>query len=137
MATSRTAAEFKVDLDRAYLEEVQAPFMLILKKFSMEALSRVVMMSPVDTGRFRGNWSVAIGEPTRGPNTIDKGGEATVARGTAVIEGIPDWNKVVWVSNHLPYAEALENGHSQQAPGGMVAVTYAALATIVPTRPAE
>ena len=32
-------------------------------------------------------------------------------------------NKVQFFTNNLPYAAALENGHSGQAPGGMVGIT--------------
>ena len=31
----------------------------------------------------------------------------------------------IWISNNLPYIEALEEGHSQQAPHGMVALSLA------------
>ena len=132
MATSRTAREFKLDLENAFKEEVQAPVRLVTMKLAMEALNRVVMKSPVDIGRFRGNWNVSFGVPVAGPDLIDPSGQATIARGTAVIMGM-SVPTVVWVSNHLPYAEALENGHSQQAPAGVVAVTFAELSQIVPT----
>ena len=29
----------------------------------------------------------------------------------------------IYFTNNLPYAQALENGHSNQAPGGMVGLT--------------
>ena len=40
-------------------------------------------------------------------------------------------NKVQFFTNNLPYAAALENGHSGQAPGGMVRVTVARFQQIV------
>lgn len=131
MATSKNAREFKLDLDKAFNEEVSSMMLLVTQKLAMEALNRVVMKSPVDTGRFRGNWNVSFGTPTAGPDLVDKTGSEVITRGNAVIMGmkVP---MTVWVSNHLPYAEALENGHSQQAPAGVVAVTFEELKQIVP-----
>ena len=34
---------------------------LVVKKVAIDLLARVVMRSPVDTGRFRSNWAVTIG----------------------------------------------------------------------------
>ena len=34
---------------------------------------------------------------------------------------------VIWIQNNAPYGPALEDGHSGQAPSGMVAVTFAEL----------
>ena len=31
----------------------------------------------------------------------------------------------IWISNNLPYITALEDGHSKQAPAGMVALSLA------------
>lgn len=93
----------------------------------LEALRGVVFMSPVDKGRFRGNWQVGLGAPVSGEvESFDKSGGATFTAGAAVISGLTraGW---VWLCNNLDYAESLEKGHSQQAPGGMVALTVARL----------
>jgi len=132
MSTSNTARDFKLDLLSAFDEEIQPYLNIVVRKFALEALKRVVMKSPVDTGRFRGNWSVSFGSPIAGEDTTDKTGDTTIARGSAVIDKA-DAKQIVWLSNHLPYASALENGHSQQAPAGVVAVTYAELqAMLIP-----
>ena len=131
MATSKTARQFKLDLDKAFQDEVAAPVALIAQKLAMEALNRVVMKSPVDTGRFRGNWTVAVGKQDLSTTTeVDPTGAKTIAKGSQIILG-QNGPAVIWLSNNLPYAEALENGHSQQAPAGIVAVTYAELSSIV------
>jgi hypothetical protein len=36
----------------------------------------------------------------------------------------------IYFTNNLPYAQALENGHSNQAPGGMVGLTALMLRNI-------
>lgn len=100
------------------------------KKIAMEVLSRVVLKSPVDTGRFRGNWTVSLNTPDLSvTDGVDPSGGTTIARGSSVITGMRE-PKVVYVANNLPYAERLENGHSKQAPAGMVAVTLAELAIV-------
>lgn len=55
---------------------------------SAEAASRyVVIASPVWTGRFRGNWSVSLGEPMMTPiNVTDKEGSATIGKNISTIK---------------------------------------------------
>lgn len=94
------------------------------KKIVLEALRRIVMKTPVDTGRARGNWQVTISSPSEKvmPNTFDKGGTETIQKALTVIEAIPPYS-VVWISNNVNYITFLEEGSSQQAPSGMVALT--------------
>ena len=96
-----------------------------VRAVALDALSGVVNMSPVDTGRFRGNWGAATGTvPTDTFETTT--GSASLERGGAIIRDYPKRGfPVLTLYNNLPYAESLENGHSKQAPKGMVAVTIA------------
>ena len=122
-----TAREFEVQLNREFAEkkeELHEAVTLI----SLYALNGVVMKSPVDTGRFRGNWNVAIGAPdmTTTENVDPSGGE-TIQRGGAVIATYSSLDNFppVFLTNNLPYAVRLEDGYSKQAPGGMVGLTVA------------
>lgn len=95
-----------------------------LAKYAVDLLAGVVMMTPVDTGRARGNWTVESGGSSSTPG-IDKNGGQTIAAGAGVIDratakGIP---QTITLANNLPYIEVLENGSSRQAPHGMVVVT--------------
>lgn len=104
-------------IDKVVLETVQV--------IGMEVLRRVVMKSPVKTGRFRGNWLVELGVETEDtPETPDKAGTATIARGSSVITSMtqPFVNLVVY--NSTPYALLLEQGYSKKAPNGMVGITF-------------
>lgn len=93
------------------------------KKIVLEALKRVVLKTPVDTGRARGNWQVAIGRPAGTKlQTTDKSGSETINKGLAALAGLPDYD-VVFIDNNLEYIEFLEAGSSQQAPVGMLAIT--------------
>lgn len=82
----------------------------------------MVDMSPVDTGRFRGNWQVEIGrDPTAELPDKDKSGNPTKEKGTATVKGCPPFQPV-YIANNLPYGPTLNDGHSKQAPAGFVEI---------------
>lgn len=112
--------KFAADL-RKYAEKYKLRMEDVARAVPVELASRVILASPVDTGRFRGNWNVATNrvDATTTDDT-DKGGDKAIGRAQAVKVQLGD---DVYVTNNLPYAQALENGHSQQAPAGMVGVT--------------
>ncbi len=91
----------------------------------------MILKSPVDTGRFRGNWQVAIESVPSGTLVIDdKSGTATIAKTTAVTLGLRAGQTITLVNN-LEYARALEYGHSKQAPAGMVRLTLQEFGAVV------
>ncbi len=121
------ARQFSIDLLDEFDELVEKELVKVTKKIAIEGLSRLVMKSPVDTGRLRGNWTVSINNASDAQSSnVDPSGGPTIAAGTAVANGIT-MPQVIWLQNNLPYGPALEDGHSQQAPMGMVAVTVAEL----------
>lgn len=76
-------------------------------------------------GRFKNNWYVGLdSQPTATNDTPDASGQGSNSRGLAVLEvfRVGQVNSI-YFTNNLPYAQALENGHSNQAPGGMVGLT--------------
>ncbi|EHN8864210.1 hypothetical protein I4B32_000959 [Enterobacter hormaechei] len=76
-------------------------------------------------GRFKNNWYVGLdSQPTATNDTPDASGQGSNTRGLAVLEvfRVGQVNSI-YFTNNLPYAQALENGHSNQAPGGMVGLT--------------
>lgn len=86
------------------------------RALGINLLNGLTRVTPVDTGRARGNWFVGISSPVR---TIDNGRTAT----SAVIEGVSKINTAkaieypeIVISNNLPYIERLDDGHSTQAP---------------------
>lgn len=115
---------FSIALDKFRVKsEKQA--VLACQKIAMEAFKRVILRSPVDTGRFRANWGCSIGSPYSGTNeSFDKDGGATAAKAMQVVNG---WNPRTNISlvNNVNYSIALEYGHSKQAPSGMVRVVVA------------
>lgn len=93
-----------------------------IKKLGFDLLLRIVQKTPVDTGRARGNWRVSINSmPERPIEREDKGGHKVINEEGRKITGAEfEIGDVIYISNSLPYAEPLENGHSGQAPQGMV-----------------
>lgn len=115
--------QFQLELHRVAGKVPENRVVEFTKKVALEALARVVKRTPVDTGRARGNWQLAIGRP--GGQTFDVTSESgAMARARSAIAELPPFS-VVYLSNHLPYIERLENGYSKQSPAGMVAVTVA------------
>lgn len=82
-------------------------------------------------GRFRGSWDLALDAvPTALYRTIDPDGSVSQDRIEAAIPAQAA-GKMYYIANLTPYAMALENGHSYQAPAGMVAVTVVEWQNIV------
>ena len=74
-------------------------------------------------GRFRANWQLGVDvHPEGGIDALDKSGAKTKAKARAQIPKQAAGH-VYTITNNLPYAQALEDGHSRQAPHGMVALT--------------
>lgn len=104
---------------------------LVVRKIALDMFRRVVMKSPVDTGRFKGNWQCAIGSVPTGVLKInDKDGTATMSRVQAAVMGL-EAGQTIYLVNNLPYARPLEYGWSQQAPAGMVRTTIAEFNAVV------
>jgi hypothetical protein len=98
---------------------------VIVRKVTIDITNSLVRMSPVDTGRFRGNWMIGVGSPDVSTiEAVDKDGSTTVARITNAA-GSLQAGGVVYITNSLPYARRLEYGWSQQAPSppGIVRLT--------------
>jgi len=116
------AKQFSIDLTRwgTSLEKEQAP--QFIRKIALELLKKVTMKSPVDTGRFRANWMVGIGGADE--TTTDSTVNDAMMRGSIVLTGYKTL-KQIHISNNLPYAAALEHGHSQQAPLGVAEISVA------------
>jgi len=85
--------------------------------------SRVIKETPVDTGRLRNNWQSSIGRPIRSEKAgVDRSGAGAINEAAAVANKM-ELGNVFYFTNNLPYAARIEfQGHSQQAPQGMLRV---------------
>lgn len=109
---------------------------VVCRKIALDMTTRVIMRSPVDTGRFRGNWQTAIGVVPGGTTERkDKlprgapGGRAFAQAQRTSLQFGP--GQIIYLVNNLPYAVALEHGWSKQAPAGMVKITVQEFGPIV------
>lgn len=94
-----------------------------VRKITLDAFSSCIMISPVKSGRFRGNWQPAIGSAPSGTvELLDPTGAIVIAKVQGVTAGMEPGD-VVYMANNLPYAQRLEDGYSSQAPAGMVRLT--------------
>ena len=116
---------------KAWERKTERKMDLAVRKIALEMFRRIILKSPVLSGRFRGNWQLAIGSVPEGTLELDdKTGAATIAKGAATALGI-NAGDTIYFANNLPYARRLEEGYSQQAPNGMVALTIQEFQSIV------
>lgn len=94
----------------------------LTKDVAKEALIQVITRSPVDTGAYRGNHRVAIDHIDLMTDKSDT--SSPLAMGLGIIESGAGIGKILYISNNLEYAPALENGHSQQAPYGVYTLAF-------------
>lgn len=109
----------------AFAAKAGANAELVTRRAALGIFSNVIEKSPVDTGRFKGNWQCAISAvPAGETNTPDKSPLGDV--GTVAIvradQTMLDFKlgDVIYFVNNLNYSLSLEYGHSKQAPSGMV-----------------
>jgi len=103
-----------------FAKEVPELAVQVCNKASLELFERVVMDTPVDTGRARGNWQISIGSAVNSElNTEDKDGSQTIGKATSEI--LSDKTTApIFIQNNLPYIKKLEYGYSKKSPRGML-----------------
>jgi len=118
----KNTTQFKLDLKK-FGEQSEETFEKVFRKIALDIDSSVILGTPVDTGRARGNWFTTIGNPS---SAVDAGGSAGKAMGqlNAAVAQLK-LGDTIWMANNLPYINRLENGWSKQAPAGMVAINVA------------
>lgn len=93
------------------------------RAIALDIFSRIMVLSPVDEGRFVGNWQLDINTPALEIlERLDPGKQATLAAEASKLIAYK-LGASIHIRNNLPYAVRLEFGYSGQAPNGMVRVT--------------
>lgn len=91
----------------------------------------VVTLSPVKTGRFRGNWQLTVnGLSNASLIRYDKSGGETLKEIRDKSQTFT-YGEIAYIQNNILYGPRLEAGSSQQAPNGMVAITEDRFISIV------
>lgn len=112
---SKLANKYKNDMDKT----VRAATILMAQK--------VVLRTPVDTGRLRANWQFGVGSiNTATTESTDSSGAAVISNIASQALASPVGGKT-YLSNNLPYASRIEyEGWSKtKAPQGMVRISLA------------
>jgi len=105
------------DLGVKEYAEKQVPSMMrdFRDAVALEGLRGMVMLSPVLTGRLRGNHQVTVGTPADGEVEVeDPSGGPTIAKGAAVIASATDPFDPIWIHNGVPYAGHVNDGTENQ-----------------------
>lgn len=148
MTNESNARQWALDISRIVSEQTEKAVVQATQIVALDALRGVVLKSPVGFppswkrpapkgyvgGQFRGAWQLSVGAPGSGitgksrPGKAGSQNAATAAAADAQgeLKRLQPYQSV-YIVNGLPYAERLENGWSQQAPYGMVALTVSEL----------
>lgn len=117
---------FSVQLDQ-FSKKVGLSVETVTKRVAFDLFSRIIRRTPVDTGRARGSWTIAANIANR--RVLPPQPKGVVAPPPAIgVLSIAKGERII-ISNNLPYITALEDGHSKQAPAGMVALSIAEVET--------
>lgn len=127
-------SKFMKDVE-AWTAKTKARLRLTKRELELAVGSRLITRSPVGDpatweskpgkdyipGTFKANWNGSFGEIDYSTTyETDPTGEISLVR---INSKQTDEYGVFWITNSLPYAQALEDGHSDQAPEGMVGLT--------------
>ena len=124
---------FSGDIARFAKETGQATE-AVFRGTTLDMVSRIIRRTPVQDGFLRGAWQTNINSlDTSIPGVADKSGDATIRNANETIARAKIGD-VIYLSNNLPYALAIEDGHSDQRPQGMVKVTVAEFERMVKAR---
>lgn len=118
---------------REWIAKAQGNAEQVVRAAGIELATSVILRSPVDTGRFRGNWQVTYNAPaTSTLDNLDRSGAGAIGAATNELSAYDSSIPRIWFANNLPYAYRLEyESWSSQAPAGMVRVSIAEFQSIV------
>lgn len=113
--------EFAFAVSR-FAQQTKEKESLVLRKIAIECFRRIILGTPVDIGRAKGNWQASTGSPAGGTvERLDPSGAATIA---AMINEVSGWTPSddlpAFITNNLPYIQRLNEGWSKQAPAHFI-----------------
>lgn len=135
---------FAIDMDK-FAKKCITNADMVIRKVVLDIGRSVVDQTPVGDptrwkskppagysgGHARANWSHSMGDiVTQEFDAIDKSGNVSIQRIAASLPGNAAGN-VHFIQNSVPYIQALEDGHSGQAPAGFIAATAAKFSSII------
>ncbi len=127
---SNNAADFSRSLNEI-ADYVDTSYEKIVRKVCIDIYKAIVTKTPVLTGRAKASWGIDVNPSDyKAPDREYSEGEIR----QMVSENVSEFklsvhDGTVTIYNNLEYIEALEDGHSDQAPSGMVSLSLAAFTT--------
>lgn len=124
--------QFNKELNKA-ADFIQGDMAKWYRKVIFEVFKRIVLRTPVDTGRARGNWQLEAGRSASGTVEIE-GNEGEMAdhamrNAETILATIPAFS-LVHITNNVEYVYYLEyDKRSSQHPEGMVEITLTEMAS--------
>ena len=114
---------------KRFAQKVELDGAILTKRVAVDLFRRIIEKTPVDTGRARASWNIAIGAPDlrvmpEGAYTGEqlsglKAATVLATYGADARKRLPP----IYITNNLPYIVELEKGSSRQAPRGMMALS--------------
>lgn len=108
------------NLGRVLTEEINNISELDYKAYAFELFGEIVKLTPVQTGRARGNWHIETGRPYYNVTSNTQPSRPNL---NLDLQGFPN----IYISNGLHYIGDLEDGKSIQAPNGISKIALAVL----------
>lgn len=108
---------------KAFTKRTDVSMDVSVRKIALALYDGITEKTPVKTGRAKGNWNLSVSSMDR---SVDDSATSTPfgrpAKAPGMMKG--DGDKIIWITNSLPYINSLEHGHSErQAPSGMLSLT--------------
>lgn len=111
-----------MDVIDEWIENTEQKFDDVLQTIVIKVGESAITLSPVDTGRFKGNWQLSIDGPsTHSLLRYDKDGHETLADIASKANSLTA-GQVAYIQNQVLYGHDLEYGSSKQSEG-MVRIT--------------
>lgn len=128
-------------LPAALAEVLGLAVQTVMEKLTTDLHAKIVLRTPVDTGRARASWNISEGAPDlsvppatkrkalKGGRSRSRELKAAAIRfsqsGTASTGANVSGKQEVFIVSGLEYMQYLEEGSSKQAPAGMVRISLA------------
>jgi len=101
----------------------------LFRSVGIQVFDAIIIPSPVKTGRFRANWQASINEIKTGTlfngKKVKKEDLTVIPKAENMLAGNISLKDILYLTNNLPYAEALEYGWSQKVAAHWVRDTVA------------
>lgn len=118
---------------KAFAKAIDLSIKIVVERITLDLWNKITLRTPVDTGRARQSWQLGIGAPNtnvppplgEGKGLHSKDSSPPTSPAALFPGGEIDGKQTVFITSSLAYIGILEEGHSMQAPAGMVQLSIA------------